>query len=477
MTQTIRLPVNLEPPVAGDKGASAHRPPSPRTSKLAPRFARRPDSNSSQRRVTSPFASLPASLFACLLAALLGPAAVLAPAALSWGQERTTEDSARPLDLFSDAPALAPDHFRIAAWNLRHMRVEEGADEVLPGADLAEDERILTATYAKALLDLRLDAVAIVEHQPRPSEPNRLELLRQRLNRGAEGPWRSDESRIKYDYPQPDDPNVRQFGYLQFGLLWNSGRGVSIDPARNRLLDELRQPRDAAGELLSQENRTPWLVPVTLQADGRSLEFDWLLLHLKSGGNDPQPAEVDALEKYLRERLTKTPQRHVVVAGDWNIRPDQDGPNRGRSQLRKLSITEGEDELLKILTVTRILPSLDSWAEIDELVEGSLANFFPLERVLPYSHLPPEQGGPHTLLDHVAISSSLEPVFFHPLRATLADGRRQDWLPGIEIVKPQMSHKKFEKLTDHLPVVLTWKLPRATSETESPATPSAPAAP
>lgn len=466
MARTTRLPVNLELPRAVDKGASTHGQPTQWTSSLMWRFARRQEfTNSTQRRGSRPLASL----IVFVLAGVLGPATVLVPAAVSQGQERTAEDSARPLDLFSDAPALASNHFRIAAWNLRHMRVEEGADEVLPGADLAEDERILTATYAKAILDLRLDALAIVEHQPRSGEPNRLELLRQRLNRGAEGPWRSDESHIEYEYPLPDDPNVRKFGYLQFGLLWNSERGVSIDPARNRLLEELRQPRDAAGQLLSKEHRTPWLVPVTLRAGGRSLEFDWLLLHLKSGGNDPQPAEVDALEKYLRERLTKTPQRHMVVAGDWNIRPDQDGPNRGRSQLRKLSIAEGEDELLKILTVTRIPPSLDSWAEIDELVEGSLANFFPLERVLPYSHLPPEQGGPHTLLDHMAISNSLDPLFYHPLRATLADGRRQDWLPGIEIVRPQMSLKKFEKLTDHLPVVLTWRLPRANGEAESPA--------
>jgi endonuclease/exonuclease/phosphatase family metal-dependent hydrolase len=457
MARKTRYPVNLEPRRIDHKGASPANP------------ALRSPKIPATRPLALQFLGC-AAMLACLVVAGW-------PGAIANGQERDPANSVRPLDLFSDTPTLASDHFRIAAWNLRHMRVEEGADEVLPGVDLAEDEQILTATYAKAIQDLQLDALAIIEHQPRPGEPNRLELLRQRLNRGAEGPWRSDESRIEYAYPEPDDPNVRQFGYLQYGLLWNSQRGVTIDPARNRLLDELRQPRDSAGMLLSKENRVPWLAPVTLRAGDRSLEFDWLLLHLKSGGNDPQPAEVDALEKYLRERLTKTPERHVIVAGDWNIRPDQSGLNRGRTQLRKLSIPDGENELMKILTVTRIPPTLDSWAELDELIEGSLANFFPLERILPYSHLPTEQGGPHTLLDHVAISRSLDPIFYHPLRVTLADGKRQDWLAGVEIARPQMSLKKFEKLTDHLPVVLTWRLPRTTRADESPETSPAPVRP
>ena len=88
-----------------------------------------------------------------------------------------------PLDLFSDAPRLSPEFVRIGAWNLRHINVEGGAAEVLPGKTPEEDAAILAATFAKAIDDLGLDLVAVIEHQPRPGEPNRLHQIRDELNR------------------------------------------------------------------------------------------------------------------------------------------------------------------------------------------------------------------------------------------------------------------------------------------------------
>ena len=83
-----------------------------------------------------------------------------------------------PLDLFTDVPTLGQDYVRIGAWNLRHINLESGADAFLPGADEQTDFQILTATFGKAIVDLGLDLVAIVEHQPRANEPNRLHQIR-----------------------------------------------------------------------------------------------------------------------------------------------------------------------------------------------------------------------------------------------------------------------------------------------------------
>ena len=56
-----------------------------------------------------------------------------------------------PLDLFSDAPRLSNEFVRIGAWNLRHINVEGGAAELLPGQTAEEDAAILAATFAKEI--------------------------------------------------------------------------------------------------------------------------------------------------------------------------------------------------------------------------------------------------------------------------------------------------------------------------------------
>ena len=48
-----------------------------------------------------------------------------------------------PIDLFADVAALGQGNVRIGAWNLRHINVEGGADEFLPGDTEEEDFAIL----------------------------------------------------------------------------------------------------------------------------------------------------------------------------------------------------------------------------------------------------------------------------------------------------------------------------------------------
>jgi hypothetical protein len=55
----------------------------------------------------------------------------------------------------------------------------------------------------------------------------------------------ADESYIPYD--DPSNP----FGNLQLAVLWNSAK-VTIDLAADQLLEELRQPRDSAGNLVGR---------------------------------------------------------------------------------------------------------------------------------------------------------------------------------------------------------------------------------
>ena len=107
----------------------------------------------------------------------------------------------QPLDLFADVPELSNDFIRIGAWNLRHINLEGDVRDLLPGNNDDEDFAILTATFAKAIEDLGLDLVAIVEHQPRVNSPNRLEQIRGFLNGNGGNVWLADESNIVYDAP------------------------------------------------------------------------------------------------------------------------------------------------------------------------------------------------------------------------------------------------------------------------------------
>jgi hypothetical protein len=132
----------------------------------------------------------------------------------------------------------------------------------------------------------------------------------------------ADQTNIEYD--DPSDP----FGNLQMGLLWNSTR-VTVDPTADQLLQQLRQPRDVSGTLTQKRMRIPWLVPVRAGA----LEFDLLIVHLKSGGDPPQAAEVEALKTFIVARQSAPNARHLIVLGDWNIRPDQ---ATGRARLRQM---------------------------------------------------------------------------------------------------------------------------------------------
>jgi hypothetical protein len=173
------------------------------------------------------------------------------------------------IDIFPDDPQLPSAFVRLGSWNLRHINLENGARQFLPGANDTEDFAILTATFAKAIRDLGLDVVAIQEHQPRAGEPNRLLQIRDHLNGGPTGPWKADETAIPYDNPNS------QFGNLQFGLLWNSSK-LAVDPEADILLDNLRQPRNAAGELEARTLRIPWMVPIK----AGNISFHLLVLHL-----------------------------------------------------------------------------------------------------------------------------------------------------------------------------------------------------
>ncbi len=108
----------------------------------------------------------------------------------------------KPLDLFANVPKLFDGYIRIGARNLRHINVEVGAHYFLTGVTEEAVSEILTKTFAKAIIDLGLDIVAITEHQPRSGEPNRLEQIRSRLNGGQSGPWRAAESEIDDENPE-----------------------------------------------------------------------------------------------------------------------------------------------------------------------------------------------------------------------------------------------------------------------------------
>lgn len=340
---------------------------------------------------------------------------------------------AQPIDLFSDAPRLAGGFVRIGAWNLRHINVEGDADDCLPGATKTEDFAILIETFAKGIVDLGLDLVAIVEHQPRAGEPNRLHQIRDQLVAMTGRPWNSDESNIDYD------PPFTEFGHLQFAVLWDPGR-VTIDPDPDMLLDDLRQPRDDDGHLERKDTRAPWLVPVR----AGNLEFDLIVLHLKSGGAAPQADEVTALAGFIHQHQTQPSPRHLVVCGDWNIRPDRSG---GRFRLRKLQSAGTEEKVMRVVTVEDIPPTLDWWPAFDDTPAAD-----PVLATLPYTHF---NDAPirDAFLDHMAISMTLNETFDNPIQVQLADGSL-DLQPGIRIAVPLIPEASYLNLTDHLPVVL-----------------------
>jgi endonuclease/exonuclease/phosphatase family metal-dependent hydrolase len=338
------------------------------------------------------------------------------------------------IDLFSDDAALGADYFRLGSWNLRHINLEDGAKEFLPGTTDDEDFAILTATFAKAIKDMGLDLVAVVEHQPRTGQPNRLHQIRQQLNGSATGPWQSDETNIPYD--NSNSP----FGGLQFGVLWNTTK-VTIDPNADTLLSDLRQPRDASGNLTERTMRIPWLVPVKVG----NLEFDLMVLHLKSGGGSPQPAEVNAIEQFIAQRQSVPSPRHLIVCGDWNIRPDD---TTQRNRLRKMRVPTANGTLMKVLTVETLRPTLDEWETLGTV--NTPGN--PVAGLVPFSHF--NADSLDTLLDHIAISRTFDEIFDHPIQVTLANGTT-DLKPGIHIVMPLIPEANYRTLTDHLPVVLT----------------------
>jgi len=327
------------------------------------------------------------------------------------------------IDLFSDQPRLGDGFIRFATWNLRHINVEGDAGDFLPAATEEGDFDILIATFAKAIDDLGLHLVLIVEHQPRAGEPNRLAELEGAVDALLPAEWRHDESHIEYD------GDGGQFGNLQFGLLWDASR-VTIDPDADQVLESLRQSRNL---------RAPWLAPV--RAGG--LEFDLLALHLKSGGAPPQADEVAAVAGFIRQHQSQTPRRHLIIAGDWNIRPDQ---SSGRSRLRQFITPPGGGTLMRVLTVDAVRPTLEQWEQFDI---ASAPHIAPL---LPYTHF--NASSMDTFLDHVAISLTLNEVFDDPIRVTLSGGG-EDLRPGIHVAYPHIAEADYVRLTDHLPVVLT----------------------
>ena len=353
-----------------------------------------------------------------------------------------------PVDLFSDEPALANGFFRLGAWNVRHLDLAYGAEGFLAGKNREADFEILTSSFAKAIEDLKLDIVVLIEVQPRMGERNRFEQVIAHLNKTDKDSWAFSETRIAYD--EPDDP----YGNLQFGIIWNQRRGVKIAPDKARLLDELRQPRDRDGILTRKNQRIPWLVPVEVHASsGEKLTFDLLSIHLKSGGTTPQSAEVNALADFIKQHQSASPTRHLILCGDWNIRPDQDTQGRGRPRLKRLSVPVSGGSLMRILTVDEIPPTLDQWQRFEDRL-GSLDRFKPLTIMVPHTHIDVRADGFDTLLDHISISRSLDEIFDNPVRVRLATGT-SDLRPGIEIARPMLSPEKYIMFTDHYPVVIT----------------------
>jgi endonuclease/exonuclease/phosphatase family metal-dependent hydrolase len=376
-----------------------------------------------------------------------------------------------PIDLFSDVPELGPGFVRLAAWNVRHLDLAADSEGYFPGRDQEAKFQVLLASFAKAVRDLQLDLLVLVEVQPRTGEPERLGQFRELLEaadppRNREGPgWQWTRTEIEYD--EPEDP----YGNLQFGLLWNATRGIRMGDAGHRVLHELRQPRSPSGELLNRVHRAPWLVPIEVTDGTRSerLDLDLLAVHFKSGGATPQAAEVDAVVRFVREHHASPTPRHLIVCGDWNIRPDEDEQGRGRPRLRKMSVprlSSGRDELLRLLTVGELPPSLEEWEQLTARF-GNLEDFPALAARLPFTHLGASAEARNTLLDHMAISHTLDELFDHPVEVRLANGETDVW-SGIEIATPRVPHADYLHFTDHLPVILTLRVASTSSDRAAP---------
>ena len=343
-----------------------------------------------------------------------------------------------PVDLFSDSVELADGYLRIGAWNLRHINLESGARDILPGDNDDEDFTSLIRTFAKAIDDLDLDILAAVEVQPRQGEPNRLAQIRNRLNTNAGSTvWQSTQTDISYD------PPVHQYGGLQLGLLWKTS-AVDVNVAGARLLTELRQPRDSQGNLTRRTMRIPWLVPI----ESDELECDLLIVHLKSGGSSPQAQEVAVLTQWIQDRFSADPSDHLILLGDWNIRPDR---NQGRRRLEQLQVPTPNGNRMRILTVEHMKPTLQGWQTL-----GIFNALHPVADLVPFTHFNdrPQHHTIDNMLDHIAISRSMDEIFDNPILVQLAGGGN-DLRPGIEIPKPMRVEQNFVAITDHLPVILT----------------------
>lgn len=360
-----------------------------------------------------------------------------------------------PVDLFSNRPKLGSGFVRIGAWNLRHLNLEGTAASVLPGNTRDEDFESLVSTFAMAISDLALDIAVLVEHQPRSGEPNRLLQLRDKLNSMTGEAWNADETQIPYDN------NDSEFGSLQFGLLWKPSR-ATIDPTADTLLEQLRQPRGPNGQLLNRNMRCPWLIPVKVG----NFEFDLMALHLKSGGAAPQAEEVSAIEGYVRARQTQPNLRHLIICGDWNIRPDQ---AQGRNRLKQMMVSNGSVNLMRVLTVERLALNVDHWATLGQIDDSRV-----IARLIPYSHF--NAASLDTFLDHIAISTTLDEIFDHPIQVQLTTGAK-DLQPGIEIAAPLIPETAYNALTDHLPIVLILRTESGTATPSGTTTPTPGASP
>jgi hypothetical protein len=102
---------------------------------------------------------------------------------------------------------------------------------------------------------------------------------------------------------------------------------------------------------------------------------------------------------------------------------------------------------MRIVTIEDLQPRLDGWDAITGVAFDST-----IARLVPFSHFNPTSVD--TLLDHIAISTTLDEVYDHPIRVQRADGT-SDLQPGVQIGVPLIPEAQYRNLTDHLPVVLT----------------------
>jgi len=157
------------------------------------------------------------------------------------------------------------------------------------------------------------------------------------------------------------------------------------------------------------------------------------------------------LQGYIREHQSGQPPRHLIVLGDWNTRPDTNNYG-GRTRIQAMMVPTDGANLMRVLTVEEIKPSLDDWARLQEL-ENITANH-PAADIVPFSHFNNNGYTVDTFLDHIAISRTMNEIFDHPIQVKLANGKT-DLRPGIRIARPMIREVDYLHLTDHLPIVLT----------------------